>query len=177
MIDRQNPAYIHRSLFRLVIFPCDRLSHRSYPSSVAQPNHPLRQHFIPTSAAVRSGWTRGRWVRRVGGRREKQRARKRERERVSVGVHEGWSWRWLVVGGGKSGVCFSANPSSPHLGRTGANVKRFRDVKADTRAAHFGPTTSATIADTCVFGNPRIIPVASYRGSDGSRVATRATRS
>lgn len=61
----------------------------------------------------------------------------------------------LVSRGGEKGtVCFSANPSSLHPSRTGANVKRFRDVKADTRAAHFGPTTSARIVDTCVCVNP-----------------------
>lgn len=56
-------------------------------------------------------------------------------------------------GGEKGIVYFSANPSSPHPSHTGANVKRFRDVKADTRAAHFGPTTSASIVYTCVCGN------------------------
>lgn len=41
----------------------------------------------------------------------------------------------------------------PHLAprRTGANVKRFRDVKTDTRVAHLGPTTSNGNAGTHVW--------------------------
>lgn len=46
-------------------------------------------------------------------------------------------------GTGTGGVDDSLSPPHPPpLRHTGANVKRFRDVKADTRVAHLGPTTS-----------------------------------
>lgn len=45
---------------------------------------------------------------------------------------------------GLGGIDASSPLRIPHFAahRTGANVKRFRDVKTDTRVAHFGPSTS-----------------------------------
>lgn len=132
------PPTVHRfdqTVFLLLLLPL---------LSPDQPNHPSGTTlFQPRPKRERWGWTQ----------RERETERKSERG-VDGGGARGLELALVRRGGEKGTVCFSANPSSPHPSRTGANVKRFRDVKADTRAAHFGPTTSARIVDTCVCVNP-----------------------
>lgn len=132
------PPTVHRfdqTVFLLLLLPL---------LSPDQPNHPSGTTlFQPRPKRERWGWTQ----------RERETERKSERG-VDGGGARGLELALVRRGGEKGTVCFSANPSSPHPSRTGANVKRFRDVKADTRAAHFGPTTSARIVDTCVYVNP-----------------------
>ena len=121
-------------------------------------------------------WVDAELVNARGGEKGNERNWERERERQEndSGGARGLELALGRCGGEKGIVYFSANPSGPHPSRTGANVKRFRDVKADTRAAHFGPTTSARIVDTCVCGN---IPFVDRRGSTWfTRDATRIRR-
>lgn len=112
----------------------------------------LRRHFIPLSPDVK-------WV--AAGSMGAQR-----RARCDVVVPWELSAARSLHGGGvgghvprreerretagRGGRSFPLRISHLARHRTGANVKRFRDVKADTRVAHFGPTTSLGYAGTHV---------------------------
>lgn len=118
--------------------------HPSRPSCVvARFYHPSGRHFIPLSPrrevvaagsmGAQGGERGGMWCSTVG---------------VECGVLHGGGvggrGRGAREYGGREGWTIVSPLRIPHLAprHTGANVKRFRDVKADTRVAHLGPTTS-----------------------------------
>lgn len=111
-----------------------------------------------------------------------------------------WTRTWSEGERGREGWTIVSPLRIPHLAprHTGANVKRFRDVKADTRVAHLGPTTSQSgnardthtrvtvdtlLCDRALFSSPPLFPQrrkrdrSSFRGTVLDDLSTISRRS